>query len=71
MDKIKKDIANGGRVTQEYSDFIIMTKLWQCPPSVFDEQDEYMINLHKAIYNLEKKNEYIQYKRNEQKSKHR
>lgn len=69
--QIKHDIENGGKVSQEYSDYVIMTKLWRCPPSVFDEQDEYMINLHKTIFNLEKKNEYIQWKRQEQRSRNR
>lgn len=68
MKSIKSDIESGTISTTEYSDFILM-KLWGCTPKEFDEQDEYMISLHKRIISEENMHEWKEYKRAEQKSK--
>lgn len=46
-----------------------MTHLWHCTPKEFDEQPEDMIQLHIAIYSAEKRQEYIDEKRGEQRAK--
>ncbi len=41
----------------DYWDYILMTQLWHCTPSEFEEQTEYNIMLHKNIFALESRNE--------------
>ena len=69
LKSIKSDIESGTIKTSEYSDFIIMKEVWKCPPTIFEEQEEYMINLHKSIINMENRHQYLQQKRQFQKSK--
>jgi len=47
----------------EYADFILMTELWHCPPTVFEEQPEELIDLHVQIYNAKNKQEKIEEKK--------
>jgi len=49
----------------EYADYILMTELWHCPPTVFDQQPEELIDLHIKIYNAINKHEKIKGKRDE------
>jgi len=42
-----------------------MTELWHCPPTVFDQQPEELIDLHIKIYNAINKHEKIKGKRDE------
>jgi hypothetical protein len=43
-------------------------KTWHCTPKEFEAQDEYMINLHKNIINLQNIHAWKEYKRREQKN---
>lgn len=42
--------------------------MYKCTPSELDEQDEYITDLHFQIMMLERKKEYLDMKRQEQKS---
>lgn len=44
-------------------DYILMKEIYHCPPSIYEEQDEWIIELHKQIYLMEKKEEYLEHKR--------
>jgi hypothetical protein len=46
-----------------------MTKLWHCPPSVFEQQPEDMILLHAKIYEEEIKAETVRARRESQQNK--
>lgn len=54
---------------QEYADYILMTKLWHCTPSEFEQQTEEMIEKHIIIYNEENRKEWKDEKRREQRTK--
>ena len=45
-----------------------MTELWKCPPSVFEDQPEEMIDLHIQIYVEELKARELDGKREAQKT---
>jgi len=45
----------------------MMTEKWKCPPTVYDEQPQEMIDLHIRIYGEELRAERINSKRQEQK----
>ena len=53
----------------DYGDYILMTKLWKCTPSEFEEQTEYNIMLHKNIFSLQSKEENQAQRRAELKRK--
>lgn len=60
--------SGGSHAPEEYVDYILMTELWHCPPSVFQEQEEKMIDLHTRIYNEKNRKEWKEQKRAEQKT---
>lgn len=67
---VRSFLESGGKnAPQEYVDYILMTELWHCPPSVFDEQEEKMIDLHTRIYNEKNRKEWKDWKREDQKNK--
>jgi len=47
---------------------LLIKELYHCTPSELDEQDEYITNLHFKIMMLERKKQFIDNKRVEQKS---
>lgn len=56
---VRSFLESGGKnAPQEYVDYILMTELWHCPPSVFEEQEEKMIDLHTRIYNEKNRKEW-------------
>lgn len=42
-----------GPAPQAYVEYILMTQLWHCPPSTFEQQPEDQIDLHIRIYSEE------------------
>mgnify|MGYP007003531205 FL=1 len=44
----------------------MMTEKWKCPPSVYDEQPQHMIDLHIRIYGEELRAQSIEQKRQAQ-----
>lgn len=69
MVKIKKYLKGNrnGSAPLEYLDYIIMTEKWKCPPSVYDDQPQHMIDLHIRIYWEELRAQSIDSKRQAQK----
>lgn len=53
----------------DYWDYVLMTKLWKCTPTEFENQTEYNIMLHKNIFALQSKEENRAQKRAELKHK--
>jgi len=49
-------------------DYILIKELYHCTPSELDEQDEQVTKLHFEIIMLERKKEYLDSKRAEQKN---
>jgi len=56
-------------MTKEHRDFVLIKELYHCTPDELDEQEERVLQLHFKMLQEEKKNEYIEQKRAEQKSK--
>lgn len=56
-------------MTKEHRDFVLIKELYHCTPKELDEQDESVLQLHFKMLQEEKKNEYIEQKRAEQKAK--
>lgn len=46
-----------------------MKEIYHCTPLELDQQPEDILNLHREMWNISKKEEYLSMKRNEQKSK--
>ena len=65
MAQVHNYLESGGKhAPQEYADYVLMTELWNCPPSVFEEQEEKMIDLHTRIYNEKNRKEWKKQMRN-------
>lgn len=58
-----------GKVPSEYVDYVLMTQLWHCPPSLFEQQPQEIIELHTLILEEEIKADKIVQKRAEQNAK--
>lgn len=56
-------------MTKEHRDYVLIKELYHCTPKELDEQDESVLQLHFKMLQEEKKNEYIEQKRAEQKAK--
>lgn len=68
IQKIKSCINSWWETPKEYVDFLLIKELYHCTPSELDEQDTYKINLDFQILMLERKKQFIDSKRAEQKS---
>ena len=56
-------------MTKEHRDFVLIKELYHCTQKELDEQDESVLQLHFRMLQEEKKNEYLEQKRAEQKAK--
>ena len=56
-------------MTKEHRDFVLIKELYHCTQKELDEQDEAVLQLHFRMLQEEKKNEYLEQKRAEQKAK--
>ncbi len=56
-------------MTKEHRDYVLIKELYHCTPSELDEQDETVLQLHFKMLQEEKRHEYIEQKRTEQKTK--
>jgi hypothetical protein len=56
-------------MTKEHRDFVLIKELYHCTQKELDEQDESVLQLHFNMLQEEKKYEYIEQKRAEQKAK--
>ena len=68
IQKIKSCINSWWETPKEYMDYLLIKELYHCTPSELDQQDVYKLKLHFEIIMLERKKEYIDSKRAEQKS---
>ena len=69
MRQIELNLRAQWDLTQEYRDYTLMKELYHCTPSELEKQDEYRLNLDFAIIMMERKENMINQKRAEQKSK--
>ena len=56
-------------LSKEHRDYILIKELYHCPPSELDKEEESVLELHFRMIQEEKKREYIQQQRAEQKAK--
>lgn len=56
-------------MTKEHRDYVLIKELYHCKPSDLDEQEERVLQLHFRMLQEEKRHEYIEQKRAEQKAK--
>jgi len=68
MRRIKKCINSWWEASKEYVEYLLIKELYHCTPSELDMQDTAITDLHFKILMLERKKEYIDSKRQEQKS---
>lgn len=61
-------MRRGDNTTEELH-LYLMREVYHCPPSVFFEQDQEMIDLHIAIINEQQKKQKLDQKRATQKAK--
>lgn len=54
---------------EEYVHFILMRDVWHCSPEEFARQSDYYVNLHTGILSAERKKEWLDSKRENQKKK--
>ena len=56
-------------MTKEHRDYVLIKELYHCTPSDLDEQDETVLQLHFKMLQEERKHEFVEQKRAEQKAK--
>lgn len=56
-------------MTKEHRDYVLMKEIYHCTPSDLDKQEERLLQLHFEMLQEEKKHEYLEQKRAEQKAK--
>lgn len=61
--------SQSGPVPMAYADYLLMTKLWHCTPTEYEQQPEEIIELHINIMNAENRRENKEDKRAEQMEK--
>jgi len=66
--KIKKCMNNWWEIPDEYMEYLLIKELYHCTPSQLDKQSYEKTKLHFNILMLERKKEYLDSKRAEQKS---
>lgn len=56
-------------MTKEHRDYVLIKELYHCKPSDLENEEERILQLHFNMLQEERKNEYIEQKRAEQKAK--
>lgn len=56
-------------MSKEHRDYVLIKELYHCSPKELDEQSEFILDLHFKMLQEERKNDYIEQKRAEQKAK--
>lgn len=56
-------------MTKEHRDFVLIKELYHCTMSELEKQDEWVLQMHFKMLQEERKHEYIEQKRAEQKAK--
>ena len=56
-------------MTKEHRDYVLMKEIYHCTPSELDKQEERLLQLHFDMLQEERRHEYLEQKRAEQKSK--
>ena len=56
-------------MTKEHRDYVLIKELYHCTQKELDEQDESVLQLHFKMLQEERKNDYLEQKRAEQKAK--
>lgn len=64
-----KTLKNWKHMTKQHRDFVLMKEIYHCTPTELDEQEERVLQLHFEMLQEERKNEYIEQKRAEQRAK--
>ena len=67
LEQFGKTLRNGNGLTKEHRDYILIKELYHCKPSDLDNEEESVLDLHFQMIQEERKREYIQQKRAEQK----
>jgi len=62
-------LKGGHQVTQEHRDYILMKEIYHCSPKDLEDIPEWELDMHFAFLMAERKHDYIESKRAEQKSK--
>ena len=68
LKKFKKVIRSWWTIDKEHRDYILCKEVYHCTPKQIDEVEEVVLQLHFDFYNSEKREEYLNTKRAEQKS---
>lgn len=56
-------------MTKEHRDYVLIKELYHCKPNDLDDEEERVLQLHFQMLQEERKQEYIEQKRAEQKAK--
>lgn len=56
-------------ITKEHRDYILIKELYHCSPSELEKEEEAVLDLHFRMIQEERKREYIQQQREQQKAK--
>ena len=56
-------------MSKEHRDYVLIKELYHCSPKELDGQSEFILDLHFKMLQEERKNDYIEQKRAEQKAK--
>jgi hypothetical protein len=67
LQAIKSCINNGGSVPTEYMDYLLIKELYHCKPTDLDNENEDILRLHFEIMMLERKKDFLDTKRRNQK----
>nr|DAS81085.1 MAG TPA: hypothetical protein [Bacteriophage sp.] len=55
-------------VSKEHRDYILIKELYHCTPKELEEVDEHILQLHYSMLMIERQEEYLENKRNEQRN---
>ena len=69
MEQFEKTLKTKRNISKEHGDYILIKELYHCSPKDLDECDENILNLHYSMLMKEREREFIEMKRQEQKSK--
>lgn len=71
LDKFRKTLRTKRDVSKDHRDYILIKELYHCTPNQLDEVDEHTLHLHYMMLMLEREEEFLENKRNEQRAKQR
>ena len=63
-----KNSLNGGKISLEHRDYILIKELYHCTPSEIDNEEDRLLDLHFEFLMLERKNEKVLQEKEKQKA---